>query len=138
MAETSPVSGALFLPINFNSLANYLTDSNVPAAMWNLVESNLGLVAANAPCLRPLVKKWISKGGETTTQNSYGASHPTGFARMDDYKTGTKSHVTALSRHDQRSEDDLELLERGNGSKGGINVRTDVDVELNVHKYVKS
>jgi len=121
-----------------------ITYSNVSSSMWNMVESELGMVAANIPSMRPLLKHF--SGEKSTSNNSnqgYGyaknslkqsssrqtfglSSKPPGFERMHDYKNGAQAQVSTMAKSGRSDSDDMELYDL-TLPKHGITVRTDVE-----------
>lgn len=103
--------------------------------MWNMVESQLGMVAANAPALRSLLGQLGGKGkGATTPHPIYSGSGGTlenVFERIPDYNGGCESRVTTLARHGGGSDDNLELLER---NRGGLSITVKTDVQQHVQE----
>ena len=66
-------------------LCSTLTGSNVAAALWNVIEAELGFVAGNVPLMGPLFGKLRRNKG------SSGTADPTGSARGGPGSTSVQS-----------------------------------------------
>ena len=111
-----------------------LTWSNVDVAVWNMVESHIGCVAANIPLMRPIFARWAFKGrlpgyGSSSQREAHANQSMErrnigyrgtefGFQRMNDYGLG-KSEVVAGSAGDS--------LEMNHVAVHGILVKTDLE-----------
>ncbi|KAG9184959.1 hypothetical protein G6011_11789 [Alternaria panax] len=98
---------------------------NPPAATWSSVESNVGIICACLPLLRPLITKWIPRAFPSNHRSIYTHSRPNG-ARAYGSRGGSK----ALHTKDDYV---LDVTKRSNGSSEDtrdIQVVTDIHVEV--------
>ncbi|CAN9079907.1 unnamed protein product [Alternaria alternata] len=97
---------------------------NPPAATWSSVESNVGIICACLPLLRPLITKWLPRAFPSRHRSIYSHSRP------QNRTYGSRGGSKAL-----RTKDDyvLDVTKRSNGSSEegrDIQVVTDIHVEV--------
>ena len=97
-----------------------ITWTNVGPAVWNMVESEIGFVAANLPLMGPLFGKLRSRAeillhaygssgkedGVRASKSHSGTSHQKGFVRIGDRGHGM---ISSPISHGQSTFEDLEL-----------------------------
>jgi len=98
---------------------------NPPAATWSSVETNVGIICACLPLLRPLITHWLPRAFPSRHRSAYSHSRPQG-ARTYGSRGGSKA---------LRTKDDyvLDVTKRSNGSSEDardIQVVTDIHVEV--------
>lgn len=117
------------------------TWSNVDVAIWNIIESHIGLLAANIPLMGPLITLLGRRLhlSVTTAPPKYGDSHKLehGFKKMDDDGSGqaTLVGVASLANLNGVSNPDDEMYDMDQLGRKGIRVKT--DLEQNTFQHVK-
>lgn len=108
------------------------TWSNVDVAIWNIIESHIGLLAANIPLMGPLITLLGRRLhlSVTTAPPKYGDSHKLehGFNRMDDDGSGeaTLVGVTSSANANGVSNPDDEMYDMDQLGRQGIRVKMDL------------
>jgi len=122
------------------------TWSNVEVAIWNMIESHIGAVAANIPLMGPLIsllgkqlhrlaKVPSSKHGTSDKQgpskHALGSHHAVGhgFRRIGDDGSGNRMLVGVASPEIGKgaSESDEEMYKMDQLGKHGISVKTELE-----------
>jgi hypothetical protein len=98
---------------------------NPPAATWSSVESNVGIICACLPLLRPLITKWLPRAFPSRHRSVYSHSRPNNARNY-----GSRGGSKAL-----RTKDDfvLDVTKRSNNSSEDardIQVITDIHIEV--------
>lgn len=98
---------------------------NPPAATWSSVESNVGIICACLPLLRPLITKWLPRAFPSRHRSVYSHSRPNNARNY-----GSRGGSKAL-----RTKDDfvLDVTKRSNNSSEDardIQVVTDIHIEV--------
>lgn len=109
------------------------TWSNIDVAIWNIIESHIGLLAANIPLMGPLITLLGRRLhlSVTTTPSKYDDAHKLehGFNRMDDDGSGDASLVGVASPTITKGASNLddEMYHMDQLGRQGVRVRTDLE-----------
>jgi hypothetical protein len=109
--------------VHFKVVSNCTTDSNVGAAYWTAAESNVAIICACLPFLRPLISRIFPRLLSTKSYNKY-----TGQPTM----TANRSRKTQVYSQDPDYglyTIDIEATDLKRGSTGGIEVTTEMTVQ---------
>ena len=115
------------------------TWSNIDVAIWNIIESHIGFLAANIPLIGPLINLLGRRLhlSATTASSKYGDSHKLEhrFKRMDDNGSGDATLVGVASPAIQKSASNLddEIYNMDQLGRQGIRVKTDLEQNTLVH-----
>lgn len=115
------------------------TWSNIDVAIWNIIESHIGLVAANIPLMGPLLTLLGRRLhlSVTTVPSKYGDSHELEhrFNRMDDDGSGDATLVGVASPTITKGASNLddETYHMDQLGRQGVRVRTDLEQDTFQH-----
>ena len=103
-----------------------VTGDNFDAAAWSTVESNVGIICASLPTLKPLISRLFP---HFLTSAFTGQDNSTGLSRNNDWnRDAMKTHIITSSAQPKPKHFDLE-----SGGMGKIKVQRDVDQIIESH-----